>query len=71
LPRNNQSVIAALLEREPPMSPRYQWNMLEPLRSLEIVWGNGDKFYTRLDNFRAYTLAFPSWRAWADAAHAI
>jgi len=23
------------------------------------------------DNFKAYTLAFPSWRAWADAAHAI
>ena len=23
------------------------------------------------DNFRAYTLAFPSWQAWADAAHMI
>lgn len=23
------------------------------------------------DNFRAYTLAFPSWEAWADAAYAI
>jgi hypothetical protein len=44
LPRSNKSVIASLLEREPVMSPRYQWNLLEPLRSLEIVWGNGDKF---------------------------
>jgi len=52
LPRNNKSVIAALLEREPPMSPRYQWNMLEPLRSLEIVWGNGDKFYSGSGTFR-------------------
>ena len=23
------------------------------------------------DNFRSYTLAFPSWKAWADAAHMI
>ena len=23
------------------------------------------------ENFRAYTLAFPSWKAWADGAHAI
>ena len=46
LPRKNKSVIASLLEREPVMSPRYQWNLVEPLRSLEIVWGNGDKFYS-------------------------
>ncbi len=46
LPRNSKSVLAALLEREPPISPRYHWNMLEPLRSLEIVWGNGDKLYS-------------------------
>jgi FAD/FMN-containing dehydrogenase len=52
LPRENKSVIASLLEREPPMSPRYQWNLLEPLRSLEIVWGNGDKFYSGSGTFR-------------------
>lgn len=46
LPRQNKSVIASLLEREPVMSLKYQWNLLEPLRSLEIIWGNGDKFYT-------------------------
>jgi FAD/FMN-containing dehydrogenase len=46
LPRKNKSVIASLLEREPVMSPKYQWNLVEPLRSLEIVWGNGDKFYS-------------------------
>jgi len=46
LPRGSKSVIASLLEREPVMSPKYQWNMSEPLRSLEIVWGNGDKFYS-------------------------
>jgi FAD/FMN-containing dehydrogenase len=46
LPRNSKSVVASLLEREPVMSPRYQWNLLEPLRSMEIVWGNGDRFYS-------------------------
>ena len=52
LPRKNKSVIAALLEREPVLSPKYQWNLLEPLRSLEIVWGNGDKFYSGGGTFR-------------------
>lgn len=52
LPRANKSVIASLLEREPVMSPRYQWNLLEPLRSLEIVWGNGDKLYSGSGTFR-------------------
>jgi FAD/FMN-containing dehydrogenase len=52
LPRTNKSVIASLLEREPVMSPKYQWNLLEPLRSLEIVWGNGEKFYSGGGTFR-------------------
>jgi len=52
LPRNNKSVLTSLLEREPVMSPRYQWNLVEPLRSLEIVWGNGDKFYSGSGTFR-------------------
>jgi FAD/FMN-containing dehydrogenase len=52
LPRANKSVIASLLEREPVMSPKYQWNLLEPLRSLEIVWGNGEKFYSGSGTFR-------------------
>ncbi len=46
LPKLRKSVIASLLEREPIMSPRFQWNLLEPLRSLEIVWGNGEKFWS-------------------------
>ena len=52
LPRANKSVITSLLEREPVLSPKYQWNLLEPLRSLEIVWGNGDKFYSGSGAFR-------------------
>ena len=52
LPRKNKSVITSLLEREPVMSPRYQWNLVEPLRSLEVIWGNGDKFYSGSGTFR-------------------
>ena len=52
LPRRNKSVITSLLEREPVMSPKFQWNLLEPLRSLEIIWGNGDKFYSGSGTFR-------------------
>lgn len=52
LPRANKSVITSLLEREPVLSPRFQWNFLDPLRSLEIVWGNGDKFWSGSGTFR-------------------
>ena len=45
-PRANKSVIASLLEREPIIIPRYQWNMLDPLRCLEVVWGDGQKMTT-------------------------
>jgi FAD/FMN-containing dehydrogenase len=52
LPRHNKSVLASLLEREPVISPKYQWNLLEPLRSLEIVWGNADKLWSGGGAFR-------------------
>ncbi|MFC1932109.1 FAD-binding oxidoreductase, partial [Chloroflexota bacterium] len=46
LPRTNKSVVASLLEREPILVPRSQWAMLDPLRCLEVVWGDGEKFRT-------------------------
>ncbi|RJR47958.1 MAG: FAD-binding oxidoreductase [Desulfobacteraceae bacterium] len=46
LPRANKSVVAGLLERQPVTVPKYQWVLLEPLRCLEIVWGNGDRLVT-------------------------
>jgi len=52
LPRRRKSVIASLLDREPVMSPRVQWNLLEPLRSLEIIWGNGDRLWSGSGVFR-------------------
>ncbi len=52
LPRKTKSVIASLLEREPVMPAKYQWNLSEPLRSLEIIWGNGDKLWSGSGVFR-------------------
>jgi len=46
LPRRSKSVVASLLEREPTLVPKYNWSLPEPLRCLEVVWGNGDKFMT-------------------------
>jgi FAD/FMN-containing dehydrogenase len=46
LPRANKSVIGSLLERQPTLVPRYQWVILEPLRCLEVIWGNGDRLRT-------------------------
>jgi FAD/FMN-containing dehydrogenase len=46
LPRSNKSIITSLLEREPILTPRFQWSMLEPLRALEVVWGDGQKMTT-------------------------
>jgi len=46
LPRANKSVVASLLEREPTLVPRYTWSMLDPLRCLEVVWGDGQKMTT-------------------------
>jgi FAD/FMN-containing dehydrogenase len=46
LPRANKSVVASLLEREPILIPRVQWAMLDPLRCLEVVWGDGNRLMT-------------------------
>ena len=46
LPRRNKSVIASLLEREPRLIPRYQWVTPEPLRCIEVIWGDGNKLWT-------------------------
>jgi len=42
LPRQSKSVITSLLEREPRLVPKYSYTLPEPLRCLEVVWGNGE-----------------------------
>jgi len=46
LPRKNKSVLAAYLEREPTLSPYDHWDSSDPLASLELVFGSGEKFRT-------------------------
>lgn len=46
LPRVNKSVMSSLIEREPRLNCRYQWSSLDPLRCLEIVWGDGNRLWT-------------------------
>jgi FAD/FMN-containing dehydrogenase len=46
VPKPGKSVIASLLEREPLVAPRFAWSAMEPLRTLEVIWGNGEKLYT-------------------------
>lgn len=42
LPRQSKSVVASLLEREPRLEPKYSYTLPEPLRCLEVIWGNGE-----------------------------
>ncbi len=46
LPRQSKSVVASLLEREPTLIPKYNYALPEPLRCLEVVWGNGEMLRT-------------------------
>jgi len=46
LPRANKSVLTSLLEREPRLNCRLQWSSLDPLRCLELVFGDGKKLWT-------------------------
>lgn len=44
LPLASGSVIASLLEREPPTNPRFEYG--EPMTSNEVIWGSGMRFRT-------------------------
>ena len=46
LPRKNKAVLGHLLEREPPVMPKYHWDIGDPLSCLEIIFGNGEMFRT-------------------------
>lgn len=45
-PRANKSVVASVLEREPPLIPRYQWDASDPMCCMEVIFGTGDLFWT-------------------------
>jgi len=46
LPRPGKSALAAYLDREPTIQPRYQWDLSDPLLCLEVVFGTGDLMRT-------------------------
>lgn len=46
LPRESKSVVGSILEREPVIMPKYQWDISDPLACAEIFFGTGDEFRT-------------------------
>ena len=46
LPRKSKTVVGSLLEREPVIMPKYQWDISDPLACVEIIFGNGEEFRT-------------------------
>ncbi len=45
-PKKAKSVLGSVLEREPCIAPRYQWDASDPLCCMEVVFGTGDTFRT-------------------------
>ena len=46
LPRKSKTVIGSMLEREPVIMPKYQWDISDPLACVEVIFGTGDEFRT-------------------------
>jgi FAD/FMN-containing dehydrogenase len=46
LPRESKSVLGSMLEREPVVMPKYQWDMSDPLACTGLFFGTGDEFRT-------------------------
>ena len=46
LPRGTKSVMTSYLEREPPIIPKYQYDYIDPLLTLEVIYGTGDELRT-------------------------
>ena len=44
--RRSGRLLPAFWKENPVVIPRYQWAMLDPLRCLEVVWGDGQKMTT-------------------------
>jgi FAD/FMN-containing dehydrogenase len=45
-PRATKSVLTAYLEREPLLIPKYQYDNIDPLLTVEVIFGTGDEFRT-------------------------
>jgi FAD/FMN-containing dehydrogenase len=45
-PRATKSVLASVLELEPRLNALHQWAYTEPLRCVEVTWGDGNRMFT-------------------------
>ena len=45
-PKQGQSVLTDILEAVPRLNPMIQWNFFDPLRCIEVTWGDGTRMYT-------------------------
>jgi FAD/FMN-containing dehydrogenase len=46
LPRKSKTVVGSMLEREPVIMPKYQWDISDPLACVGVIFGTGDDFRT-------------------------
>ena len=46
IPRASKSGLTSCLEREPRLIPKYQYDYVDPLLTLEVVYGTGEAFRT-------------------------
>ena len=46
LPGKSKTVIGSMLEREPVIMPKFQWDISDPLACVEVIFGGGDEFRT-------------------------
>jgi FAD/FMN-containing dehydrogenase len=46
MPRKSKAVVGSMLEREPVVMPKYQWDISDPLACVEVVFGSGEMFRT-------------------------
>lgn len=46
LPKASKSVVTSRLERVPNLIPKYQYDYMDPLLTLEVIYGAGDDFRT-------------------------
>jgi FAD/FMN-containing dehydrogenase len=45
-PRKSKTVVGSMLEREPVVMPKYQWDISDPMACVEVVFGSGEMFRT-------------------------
>jgi FAD/FMN-containing dehydrogenase len=45
-PRATKSVMTSILEVEPRLNANHQWQYHDPLRCMEVVWGDGNSMFT-------------------------